>query len=129
MKIVEQIKSLIKAANETDSVRDLIEINMKINGYLVFMCELESSALNDKLAAYNERKEFEAMYTVKFDGGVTRGEKEAIAASKKQRGLEIATEVTYQKMRGFRTQVNEFCQALTQKIANLRREIETSKLN
>lgn len=125
--MITEIKQLIKDANNTTVISALIDINMKISGYLVYFAEQESEALRKKLVAYNLRKEFEANYIITSDEGVTKAEKYAVVKSKDLRDNEIATEVEYQAARSFRSQVNELVQALTQKIAHLRREAETSK--
>ena len=126
MKIVEEIKSLIKEANETTDVSKLIDLNLKISGYLVYVSEETATALRAKLIAYNERKEWEANYCITSDEGITKAEKAATVKSKPQRMAELETEVTYNKIKGFVTQLNEFQQALRQKVSYLRRESENS---
>ena len=127
MKLISEIKQLIKEANKTSDINRLIEINMRISGFLIYVAEKESDALRNKLAAYNERKEFEADFCLRSTEGITKAEKAAVVASQKHRIEEMETEVVYNRIRGFRTQVSEFCQALMQKIAALRREEMTSK--
>ena len=127
MKLIEEIKSLIKEANETNDITALININMKIRGYLIYVAELEIPLLRQKLMAYNDRKNFEAKHCLVSASGITKAEKEAIVNSKDLRDLEISTEVEWMATRNFRTQCNEFCEALGQKIAALRKEYETIK--
>lgn len=125
-KVIEEVKALIKESNQTTDISRLIDINMKISGFLVYLMEDEIAALKSKLVAYNERREAEADFCLKSESGITKAEKEAVIATKKQRIEETETEIIWQRVRGFRTQVNEFVSALTQKIANLRREKELS---
>lgn len=127
MKIISEIKQLIKLANETQDVPSLIDISLKVNGYLIYIAEEESDALRNKLVAYNERKEFESDFCLKSTDGITKAEKAAIVASKKYRLEEMETEVIHSRIKSFRTQCTEFCEALRQKISALRREMETSK--
>ena len=125
--IIKQVQEGVAKANHTDNISELIALNLKINGYMMYFSQYESDMLKEKLIAYNERKNFEALFIVKSDKGVTMAEKEATVASKEYREKEIETEVTYNAARSFRSQVNGFCDALTQKIANLRREAELNK--
>lgn len=128
-KIIEEIKKLIKEANEQSDVHALIDINMRLSGFLIYLVEREGDLLKEKLHAYNERKNFEADYCIKSDEGITKAEKMSIVASKEYRNTELTSEVEYQKLRGFRSQVNEFCEALRQKISAARREMEQNKYN
>jgi GTPase involved in cell partitioning and DNA repair len=122
MNFIEEIKKLIRQANATNVINDLIDFNMKISGYLCYMAEQEAELLKKKLDAYNERKDFEANFVLTSDEGVTKAEKIATVKSKTHRATEVITEYEFQKMKSFRTQCNEFSQALTQKIAALRSE-------
>jgi hypothetical protein len=125
--MIEEIKNLIRLSNTTTVINDLIEYNMKIAGYMVYLSQTEADLLKQKLIAYNERKEFEANYVITSDEGVTKAEKYAIVKSKPLRDKEIETEYSWQKAKGFRTQVNEFMETLRQKIAALRKEHDLNK--
>lgn len=127
MKIIEETQSLIKQANQSDNVNTLSDINLKLQGYLFFLSSEESKALLAKLEAYNKRKDFEADYCVTSSEGITKAEKMATVASRDLRQQEVMTEVAWQRIRGYRQQGNEFCDALKQKIAILRQEMISSK--
>jgi len=122
--MISEIKALIKQANNTTVIGDLIDINMKISGFLIWAAESENKLLEKKLSAYNDRKLFQARAALESGDGITKAEKQATVYSKKYMDNELKTEVEYQAARSFRSQVNEFTQALTQKIAFLRRESE-----
>ena len=121
---VEEIKSLIKEAAKAQELNQLIDLNLRISGYLIFCAEKESELLRDKLEAYHLRKQFEADFCLRSSSGVTKAELEATAAAKEHREKEWRTEYEYQKLRTFRSQVNEFTDSLRQKVAALRREKE-----
>lgn len=126
-KEIKEIKQLIIKANQTTVITDLIDINMKISGYLVYLSEEEGALLKNKLVAYNERKITQAKLCLGYKDGVTKGERYAIVNTQDLMKEELDTEVEYQMARSFRVQVSEFCQALTQKIVALRRESEQTK--
>lgn len=125
--MVNEIKELIKQANHTTVISDLIDLNMRITGLLVYFAGEENKLLEKKLAAYNERKLFQARLMVESSEGITKAEKMATIKSKEYMDKELQTEVEWQAARSFRSQVSEFCQALTQKIANLRAEHAATK--
>lgn len=124
---IKEIKSLIIQANKTTVIADLIDINMRITGLMVYFIESEGKLLKEKLSAYNERKMAQARLCIESDEGITKAEKSAILKTKDLQDKELQTEVEYQAARSFRMQVSEFCQALVQKIANLRSEQSQTK--
>lgn len=73
--MVNEIKALIKQANNTNVIADLIDINMRITGLMVYFIESEGKLLKEKLVAYNERKMAQARYCIESDEGITKAEK------------------------------------------------------
>ena len=124
--IVETIKNLIVEANGTNDILRLIEISLKISGYLVTFTETEAGYFRDSKAAYHERKVFEAKATLSSASGITKAETEAVRDSEPLRNKEMTTEYIYKTANSFRVQCNEFQQALRQKVSYLRRESENS---
>lgn len=124
MRILSEIKSLIKEANESYDINRLIDINLKISGYLFYVQEDETEAHKTYLDAYNERKTAEASYCIKSDLATNKAEKMALIETRELKQLEIKSEVIYQDIRGKRQIIADFTGVLTQKISCLRREFE-----
>lgn len=128
MKIISEIKDLIKQANQAQDINTLIDLNMRISGLLLYLCEEETEACKTYLEAYNARKYFESEYVIKSALGVTKAENMAAVESRTLKQEETTAEIIYNRIKSFRFQANEFSGVLTQKIANLRREIEKAAL-
>lgn len=125
MKILAEIKALIKEANESSDISRLIDINLKIAGYLFYIQEDETEAHRAYLDAYNERKYEEASFCVKSDIAQNKAEKMAILETRNLKRLETSAEVIHQDIKGKRQVISDFTKVLTQKIANLRAEYES----
>lgn len=126
-KIVEEIKSLIKEASSSEDVHRLIEISMRISGLMVFFCEQEKNLFEAAAAAYNTRKQKMANAALSSPDGVTKAELQAERDFSQLRTEEALAEAKLSYAKNFRMQVNDFCDALRQKVGYLRREMETTK--
>lgn len=124
MKIVEDIKKLIKEANHTTDINQLIDMNVRLSGYLFFLQEEETSAHKSYLDAYNERKFAEASYIIKSDLATNKAERQAVIETRELKQVETISEVIYNDIKGKRFTTAEFIGVLTQKISNLRKEWE-----
>lgn len=124
MKIVEDIKKLIREANHTTDINKLIDMNVRLSGYLFYLQEEETSAHKNYLDAYNERKFAEASFIIKSDLPTNKAEKQAIIETRELKQIETVSEVIYNDIKGKRFTTAEFIGVLTQKISNLRREWE-----
>lgn len=128
MEILSEIKGLIKQANQAQDINTLINLNMRISGLLLYLCEEETNAHKDFLEAYNARKYFESEFVTKSDLAVGKAQSQAVVQSRTLKQEETTAEIIYNRIKSFRFQANEFSGVLTQKIANLRREIEKAAL-
>jgi len=126
-KIIDEIKKHMHLVKGNTNISELIDANIHICGLLVYLAESESELLKEKLVAYNERKIKQARLCLESDEGITKAEKQSILKSQPEMMRELESEVSYQAARSFRSQVNEFSQALVQKIAHLRAEQATTK--
>lgn len=124
MKIVEDIKKLIKEANHTTDINQLIDMNVRLSGYLFYLQEEETLAHKNYLDAYNERKFAEASFIIKSDLPTNKAERQAIIETRELKQIETVSEVIYNDIKGKRFTTAEFIGVLTQKISNLRREWE-----
>lgn len=127
MKIIQDIKKIIADANKETDINRLIDLNMRLSGYLFYLSEEETAAHKAALDAYNERKQFEAMHVIQSTEAVSKSEKRAIVESKQLRSIEAATEAIYQHIKNIRYSGSGFVDVLQQKIAFLRREDELSR--
>ena len=124
MKIIEDIKNLIKQANHESDISKLIDMNVRLSGYLFYLQEEETSAHKAYLDAYNDRKYAEASFIIKSDLATNRAERQALIETRELKQIETISEVIYNDLRGKRQTSADFIGVLTQKIANLRREFE-----
>lgn len=124
MKIVDDIKKLIKEANHTTDINQLIDMNVRLSGYLFYLQEEETSAHKAYLDAYNDRKFAEASFIIKSDLATNKAERQAIIETRELKQIETISEVIYNDIKGKRFTTAEFIGVLTQKIANLRREFD-----
>jgi hypothetical protein len=129
-KIIADIKAQIKKANNTGDIDTLIDCNLRISGYLFYIHEQENEALRASLDATNTRKVMEAKFVSEnASKGVARAQNDAIIHAEEIRSIEVNAEVLYHTVKGYRMSVQDFCSALTQKIAYLRKEKELTKSN
>ncbi len=124
MKIIDDIKKLIAEANHTTDINKLIDMNMRLSGYLWHLQEEETSAHKAFLDAYNERKYAEASYIIKSDLATNKAERQAIVETRELKKIETVSEIIYNDIKGKRFTTAEFIGVLTQKISNLRKEWE-----
>lgn len=124
MKIVEDIKKLIKEANHTTDINRLIDLNVRLSGYLFYLQEEETIAHKNYLDAYNERKFAEASFIIKSDLATNKAERQATIETRELKQIETISEVIYNDIKGKRFTTAEFIGVLTQKISNLRKEWE-----
>ena len=124
VKIIDDIKKLISAANHESDISKLIDMNVRLSGYLFYLQEEETSAHKAYLDAYNERKYAEASFIIKSDLATNRAERQALIETRELKQIETVSEVIYNDLKGKRYASSEFIGVLTQKIANLRREFE-----
>lgn len=124
MKIIDDIKKLISAANHESDISKLIDMNVRLSGYLFYLQEEETSAHKAYLDAYNERKYAEASFIIKSELATNRAERQALIETRELKQIETVSEVIYNDLKGKRYSSSEFIGVLTQKIANLRREFE-----
>lgn len=124
MKIVEDIKKLIKEANHTTDINRLIDLNVRLSGYLFYLQEEETIAHKNYLDAYNERKFAEASFIIKSDLATNKAERQATIETRELKQIETISEVIYNDIKGKRFTTAEFIGVLTQKISSLRKEWE-----
>ncbi len=124
MKIVEDIKKLIAEANHTTDINKLIDMNMRLSGYLWHLQEEETSAHKAYLDAYNERKYTEASLIIQSDLATNKAERQAVVETRELKKIETISEIIYNDIKGKRFTTAEFIGVLTQKISNLRKEWE-----
>lgn len=124
MKIIDDIKKLIAEANHTTDINKLIDMNMRLSGYLWHLQEEETSAHRAFLDAYNERKYTEASLIIQSDLATNKAERQAVVETRELRKIETVSEIIYNDIKGKRFTTAEFIGVLTQKISNLRKEWE-----
>lgn len=127
MKAIEEIKKMVKAAQKETDINKLIDLNMRLSGFLVYLQEDISARHKAFLIAYRDRKLSEAQFVVKSDSGVTKAEREAIIDTRLLKETEVATETIYKYMVGVAISASDFVKVLTQKISSLRKEDEYSR--
>ncbi len=127
MKILEDIPKVIAEANKSQSVNKLIDYNLRLAGYLYHLNEYENLAHRAYLDAYNERKYQTALITKEGQGSATDRATNAEIEIKDFRMKESEAEILWKKLQGIKFSTSEFIGVLTQKIAYLRKENETSK--
>lgn len=124
MKIIDDIKKLIAEANHTTDINKLIDMNMRLSGYLWHLQEEETSAHRAFLDAYNERKYTEASLIIQSDLPTNKAERQALVETRELKKIETISEIIYNDIKGKRFTTAEFIGVLTQKISNLRKEWE-----
>lgn len=124
MKIIEDIKKLIKEANHTTDINKLIDLNVRLSGYLFYLQEEETIAHKNYLDAYNDRKFAEASFIINSDLATNKAERQAVIETLEKKQIETISEVIYNDIKGKRFTTAEFIGVLTQKISNLRKEWE-----
>lgn len=124
MKIIDDIKKLIAEANHTTDINKLIDMNMRLSGYLWHLQEEETSAHKAFLDAYNERKYTEASLIIQSDLATNKAERQALVETRELKKIETVSEIIYNDIKGKRFTTAEFIGVLTQKISNLRKEWE-----
>lgn len=127
MKILEDIPKVIAECNKTQSVDALIKNNLRLAGYLYHLNEYENTAHRAYLDAYNDRKYQTAVFTRDGQGSATDRANNAEIEIKDLRVKEAEAEMLYKKLQGIKFSTSEFIGVLTQKIAYLRKEQETTK--
>jgi len=127
-KSIERIKALIKEANNTNVINDLLDINTKLATFLFWLHSEENDAYRTYLDAYQLRKVEEATKSIEGTGNSqAERDKRAIIETKEFKELEIKSELMYLRLKGHRLSVTEFIDVLKQKIAHLRKETELNK--
>lgn len=127
--IIADIKRIITICNKSNDIKELIDSSGRLSGYLIYLFEEESQAHKQYLMAYHERKYKEADELLKADGSVKARECIAIFKCVEYRKTEAEWETLWNQLKGYRTQVNQVIDVLTQKIAQLRKEWEMNKFN
>lgn len=127
MKILEDIPKVIADCNKTNSPNKLIDNNLRLAGYLYHLNEYENEAHRAYLDAYNERKYQTAVITRDGSGSATDRATNAEIEIKDLRVKEADAEILWKKLQGIKFSTSEFIGVLTQKIAYIRKELETTK--
>ena len=129
MKLLEEIKSAITQANKTDDLETLINLNVKLAGYLFLLSEIETSAHKGYTDAYTARKVEEAKAKLSNEGSLGDREAKALIDCEEFRKTECKFEVLWQNMKNTRFATTEFIDVLKQKIAYLRKIYELESAN
>jgi hypothetical protein len=124
MKLLEEIKKAVTEANKTEDLETLINLNVKIAGYLYLLSEVETSAHKGYTDAYTNRKIEEAKSKLNNEGSLGDREAKSLIECQEFRTIENKFEVLWQNMKNTRFSTTEFIDVLKQKIAYLRKEKE-----
>jgi hypothetical protein len=124
MKLLEEIKKAVTEANKTEDLETLINLNVKIAGYLYLLSEVETSAHKGYTDAYTNRKIEEAKSKLNNEGSLGDREAKSLIECQEFRIIENKFEVLWQNMKNTRFSTTEFIDVLKQKIAYLRKEKE-----
>jgi hypothetical protein len=124
MKLLEEIKKAVTEANKTEDLETLINLNVKIAGYLYLLSEIETSAHKGYTDAYTNRKIEEAKSKLNNEGSLGDREAKSLIECQEFRIIENKLEVLWQNMKNTRFSTTEFIDVLKQKIAYLRKEKE-----
>jgi hypothetical protein len=122
MKLLEEIKKAVTEANKTEDLETLINLNVKIAGYLYLLSEVETSAHKGYTDAYTNRKIEEAKSKLNNEGSLGDREAKSLIECQEFRIIENKFEVLWQNMKNTRFSTTEFIDVLKQKIAYLRKE-------
>ena len=124
MKLLEEIKKAVTEANKTEDLETLINLNVKIAGYLYLLSEVETSAHKGSTDSYTNRKIEEAKSKLNNEGSLGDREAKSLIECQEFRIIENKFEVLWQNMKNTRFSTTEFIDVLKQKIAYLRKEKE-----
>jgi hypothetical protein len=124
MKLLEEIKKAVTEANKTEDLETLINLNVKIAGYLYLLSEVETSAHKGYTDSYTNRKIEEAKSKLNNEGSLGDREAKSLIECQEFRIIENKFEVLWQNMKNTRFSTTEFIDVLKQKIAYLRKEKE-----
>ena len=117
MNIKDNIKKLITQAAKTQSINELIDINQRIAGGLVYLAELETSAYRGYLEAEYARKSFEARFVKDSQESAAKAVKLAEVEASVLRECEYQMEAEYKELQIFRMTAIEYIQSIRQKIS------------
>lgn len=121
----DEIRTLIQQAQEGDVIDDLLDIQLRIAGNLVFVQQGEAAAHSAFVVAVNHRKVKEAELVRKNrERGMGVGESQELAKEQAapQRRAEAAHEAEYKDFQTFRIVVSEFLDGLRQKLSFMKQE-------
>ena len=124
MSLQKQIKDLIIEANKTEDLESLINLNLRLAGYLFLLSDEESKFHKGYTDAYTTRKVEEARAKINAEGSLGDRETKSIIECEELRKVCDSYEVLYTKIKADRFALSEFIGVLTQKISYLKKEKE-----
>lgn len=128
-----EIQDRVDASKHTSDVNTLIDIHLELRQMQFEIQEKESSARRRFLDSETSRKLLEDTTIEELVSGVNgitvnRAEPKARIIARPMRDVEKANESEYKEWEGLRYTLSQFCDALQQKIANLRKENEIESM-
>lgn len=123
-----EIEKLVKKSNSTESIEDLLDINLKLAGYVYYIAEAEVTAHKGYLEAYNARKKEVARITLTETGTQKERECKAELDSEEFRQIETKFESLHNEYRLLRLFVQDYTQVLSQKISHLKNKYQNEQV-
>lgn len=127
--IIQKIKQAIAEANKTQSIPILIDLNVKLAGYLAYLVEIQTAAHKGYNDAYALRKQEYANRVINGDGSMGDRQMRAEIEIKEFRETENRFDERYTELKNYSFATSNFIDVLTQKIAYLRKEQEITRQN
>jgi len=127
--VIKKIKLAIAEANKTQSIAQLIDLNLKLAGYLAYLVEVQTAAHKGYNDAYALRKQEYANRVINGDGSMGDRQMRAELEIREFRDTENRFDERYTELKNYSFATSGFIDVLTQKIAYLRKEQEITRQN
>ena len=113
-KLMKKIDSLITKMEHSKAIKDRLQIQEQITGYLFYLMEEESKLQSAYKVAYQTRRIEEAKYVLKYEGAISKGKETAPYACKEYRMEEATRDAEYESIKLFRFSVQHFIETTKQ---------------
>ena len=125
-KTIAKVRELIKECQGVRSIDELLDLSLRISGYMVYLSEQETESFREWNQTVFKRKVLEAKFVKKSSESATKAAELAKVEHESFRENESIHESDYKKLQTFRVSVKEFLESLRQKISYLKQEQKTS---
>lgn len=126
-KTITTVKGFIKDCQNNNDIHSLLDLSMKISGYMVYLAEEETTAFKEWNQTTFKRKVLEANFVKESKDSATKAQELAKVEFEPFRENESIHESDYKRLMIFRISVNNFLESLRQKVSYLKTENQTQK--